>query len=286
MRYEVARGKSGPWLWVGKIVLLLLALLIIGTSVRSFWGGATLFYEITPSELVISFGPQTTTIDHDLITGVTVIEEPSEARRIVGTSVPGLKEGRWSFAETGPITLFATDVQPLTVVESEAGKWGINPADPAGFKAALESRQSGRFSPQSGDNPWRLIVLAAIPIVGIGVTGTAWLRLTRIAREIGYELGPDTVRIYGGSRPIEIPFSSIKDVKLASPAGRPARLFGTSIPGLYWGAFSWRSVGRRLRLYATQLDPLVVISTGDRNFGISPKDADRFVDDLKGRIPS
>lgn len=65
----------------------------------------------------------------------------------MGTGLPGLQQGRWTFAETGPIILYSTRLSHVTVIETSTGSWGITPADPEAFAKALADGQAGRFEP-------------------------------------------------------------------------------------------------------------------------------------------
>src|SRR5690606_22595573 len=123
---------------------------------------------------------------------------PSRGRRIVGTNMSGLYEGTWSFAETGRITLYATSLRPLTVIETPGRKWGISPADPEAFLTALQTGSPARFEPPTAGTPWGVIALLALPVLLSGVLIYMFVYLTRLSRDLRYELSASELVIYGG----------------------------------------------------------------------------------------
>lgn len=288
MHFRPARAKTSPIMWIILGFTLAVLILPIWLSVQTLQGASGLGYDVTPTELIIRFGPKTTRIDRADIVDVTVIEEPTKGRRHFGTSMPGLKEGSWSFAETGRITLFATTTRPLTVIETPDLKWGISPDDPSAFLRAMQAEgPGGHFTPVAGQSSQEALagVLILSLITGIGVTVLV-VYTYRIARNIAYELGPDAVLIHGGRKPIRIPYTEIKGVEEANPRGVPLRTFGIGMPGLHWGSFSWTNAGPNLRLYTTRIKPLVLVSVRWRTYGITPEDAGTFITKLKQHLGS
>lgn len=273
--------------WAVRVLLVILLAAVlwpIWIAVSTTLGARTLVYEITPSEVVITYGLKKTRIDRSEITAVELIEQPTRGRRVFGTNVPGLKEGRWSFEETGRITLFATSLTPLLVIETESGKWGISPQDPQAFLAAVESGATGAFQPVPSGGSGPFIALLLLVLLTAGIVVVLIFYIFRVSRNIAYELTDDAVLIHGSWRPVKIPYAKITGVRIANPEGVPLRLFGIGMPGLHWGSYGWKQAGPNLQLYATRLKPLVLISAGARTFGVTPEDDERFAAELKRRI--
>lgn len=284
MLFPAPRKKPGWVLWFLVALVVATTLFPLWLLVKDVWGVATLTYEITPGAVLIEFGPRTTRIERGEIIDATIIEEPSRGRRLFGTSFPGLKEGRWSFAETGPIRLVSTTTRPLTVIETAQGKWGISPADPERFIDTLNAGGAGRFEPVESQAFWGLVALSLVPLLSCGVMAGVIRYVVGLYRNIGYELTDEGVLIHGARRPKLVPYAKIDDVKEASPAGTPWRTFGVGMPGMYWGAFSWKEAGRHVNLYATRLRPIVLIQAGSRTYGITPEESDRFLAELRARL--
>lgn len=284
MIYRPPQAQTGSAVRIFSIVIGLVALAVAVLGIQTIWGVGTLRYEVTPTQAIIVFGPKVTTIDRESIVDVSYIESPTRGRRLFGVNMAGLKQGSWSFAETGRLSLYATTTRQLVVIETDKGKWGISPSDPEAFIHALEAGQPGTFEPiaQSAGGGMALIVIMMLAISAFSFILIGWLR--RMARTMAYELTEDALVIHGSWRPIRIPYRSIDAVRVETPTGRPMRVVGTALPGLMWGSFSWSSVGRNLRLYTTRLQPLVVIQTGSGTVGLSPEDAQGFANDLKRRI--
>ena len=284
MIYRSPKTKSGLFTWILVALLGVTSLLVLGLTVWTVWGRSSLHYELTPSHVVIAFGPTVVEIARDEITELTLIERPTRARRLVGSAMPGLYQGLWSFEETGRIVLYATQRQPLVVIETADGKWGINPEDPESFVAAVERGATGTFEPVGASAAGGYVIMFAGVALILGTTFGVGMYLGRLSGGIRYELGPDSLRIYGSWRPVDIPYRDIKSVAIENPGGIPARMWGVAMPGLYWGVFAWKAVGPGLRLCATRLKPLVVIRTGQRTYGLSPEDDAGFVEQLQRRI--
>ena len=94
MRFNPPETKATRWIWV---LIVGLALVTAGTawlSVRTVWGARSMSYDVAPAGVTIHFGPTRVGIAPAEITGVRVESELSGGRRHVGTSLPGLYEGR------------------------------------------------------------------------------------------------------------------------------------------------------------------------------------------------
>lgn len=285
MRFEPAPSNRTRWIKAIAVVIVGIALLIGWLSLRSFWGGATLSYELTPASVQILFGPDSVDIPRDRINDVAIVPRPTRGRRIVGTNLPGLYEGSWTFNETGPLRLYATSLASLVVIDTETGRWGISPKDPEAFVAAYERSEGGSFPPVESKNRWALVALGAVPVLALfGVLFLLVVPFGRIARGLEYELDNKGLVIHGGSRPAVFRYREISEPRLASPKGIPWQTGGASLPGLYWGSFSWKQAGPRLKLYATRLRPIILFRHRRETIGISPKDAEQFLTELNRRL--
>lgn len=267
-------------------VMLLITLGIALLTVRTVWGMLSLAYEVAPGSVTIHYGPSDTIIARNDILQVRVETELNGLRRIAGTSMPGVYQGRWTSDTTGPITLYATSRRPLVVIETADRRYGISPEEVEDFVAAVNSGAPGRFSPVESNSALALAALSLFPIFVLIVMMFVFSSLRRIAERMAYELTGDALLIHGSSRPIHLPYSEITDVRLESPKGIPYQMGGVALPGFYWGACSWRGTGRHLRLHATQLRPIVLIEKGRFTYGISPREPEAFLAELKRRLPS
>lgn len=285
MLYRPPKAKVGSFLWIFSLSMVVLMGFVSWIAIRTAWGAATMVYEVTPSHVVITFGPDVIEIPRNELIGVQVIEEPTRGRRIVGTSMPGLKEGSWSFAETGRITLYATTTHPLTVLETPERKWGISPDDPSAFVDAVNSGDARVFDPVAASSSSGIVAILVLSGLSVLLVVGVVIHMRRVAGTIGYELGPDDLLIHGSFRPIRIPYKSISSVSIEEPTGVPFRTMGIGLPGLHWGSFSWKALGPNLRIYATRLKPLVVVRAGSRTIGITPEDDQGFVEALKRMVP-
>nr|PZN42473.1 MAG: hypothetical protein DIU70_05110 [Bacillota bacterium] len=258
-------------------------LLVVVLFGSTLWGAMTLRYELTPTHLVIPYGLRETRIPRAAITNVTILT-PTRGGRLWGTGLPGLQEGRWSFAETGPIRMYSTSTQPLTVIETPEGKWGISPADPEGFREALLTGKTGVWEPVPTRAAGFLVAFGLVEVAVLAVVVGIAVYLVRLRRNLGYRLTADALEVTGGLTPVRIPYRSITEVTIASPRGRPWRLWGVGMPGLLWGDFRWKEVAPNLRLYATRTQPLVLVRAGRVTYGLSPTDPEGFVAALRKRL--
>jgi hypothetical protein len=280
LEYRPVRGASPAWLWLIAAVMVAAVVLPAFLLGRTLLGASRMSYELKPDALVIHHGLEAVVIPRAGMTGVRLLEQPTERRRLAGTALPGAYDGRWSFAETGRITLYARALNRMVVVTAPNGTWGITPTDAEGFVSALEHGATGVWEPVGAPSPWKQVTwllpffLLVLPAMGIVVY------YIRLPASICYVIGPETLEIRGGRLRVVLPFASIEQAELASPPGSPMRVFGAGLPGLFWGVFAWRQVGKRVRLYATQYKPLVLVTAGGTTYGISPEDGDRFMAEL------
>lgn len=282
LTYPANSHEVSPWVKVGAVLLLLTLLLPLLLLVRTAWGSAGLAYELTPAELLLHYPPATVRVPRGEILQAYTLE-PSGGRRLRGTGLPSLQEGLYRFTETGRITMYSTSTELLTVIETAERKWGISPAQPHGFLQALTAGETGRFEPVAGNGALTLLAITlpvALLMIGLALL-TAYL--FGAARQIVYALEEDRLVIAVRTFRWVVPYDRITGVSQVEWKGFPWRTFGASFPGLHWGDFAWK--GRRLKMAATQLRPLVLVEAGRLTYGITPQEPERFMTQLQARLP-
>lgn len=250
--------------------------------IRTMWGAKDLHYILTETTLEISYGPTQVEIPRDEILSVEQVAVTG-GNRLFGTSLPGLQEGTWSFPETGRIELYSTELRLLTVVETASQKYGISPADAAGFLSALKEGETGRWDPVPTQAATAATIMTGFVLVIIAGTLVLLVAVTVGLKDVLYVLDSDGVLIQMGWLKARVPYKAIEAVEKASPQGRPLRTMGTAVPGLYWGSFYFGKEKLRVKLYATQYTPLVLIRAGKYTYGVSPADADGFIAEVSRR---
>lgn len=285
MTFRPANPRSIRWLLILVVLVLLITLLPVILLARTLMGASNLRYELTQSDLIIHFAGEPTRIDRSAMTEVQVYDDLTGARRLVGTAMPGLYEGRWTFKETGRITLFASTTDRIVVVRTADRTWGITPADPVAFVGALKGGQTGSWQPVRGQRPTLLMgAFALFILLTVGGASAILIYYMRLPVTIRYHLTDDGVIIEGGRLRVVLPYREITRADVVSPRGYPWRTFGAHLPGLVWGRFSWKGLPGPLRIYATQVKPLVAITAGTVTYGISPAEPDRFLAELQKQI--
>lgn len=286
LEFTPVRPGSNRWLWIVTAFIIVVGIgLPLVLTARSVWGARSLGYGLDPAAVTIRYAPATITIDRGEISRAYVLNGPTKRLRVAGTAMPGLYQGRWSFAETGRIELYASDLSRVVVLETRSGaKWGISPADPDGFVQALTAGQTGDWAPvPAGGFNWILLLpLIEVPVLGL-VLWLVWYFVPD-PRLIRYLLTDDALLITAGARrQIRVPYAAMTGVTIASPKSGPMKIGGAALPGLYWGTFLWRAAGPNLKLYATRYKPLVLITTEHATYGLSPEEPERFVTELQQR---
>jgi len=281
-----ANPRKQNWLWIFVAITALGVLLPIFFIGRVVWGRSDMGFDVTPSQIVIRFGPDDVLLNRDDVVGATLLPKPTGARRLVGTAMPGIYEGRWRFAETGPLRLYATRPEQVVVIETRtAGLYGITPEDPEGFMTALATDGTGTWLPAPGASPWPVaLVLLGITIPMLIFVTVMLSYYIRLPLTIVYRLTGDALEISGGRLHLALPYGAITGAELMQPKGGPFRMWGAEMSGLLWGSFSWRSVGPSLKLYATQRSLLVVVRTGSNTYGITPAEPEQFLEELNKRL--
>ncbi|MDF2630478.1 MAG: hypothetical protein K0R39_4309 [Symbiobacteriaceae bacterium] len=285
MTFQPVNTRSARWLWLLPALIAVAMLLPTFLLGRTWVGAANMSYELTPTDLVIHFAGEPARISRSDITEVQIYDRLTEGRRLMGTAIPGLYEGRWSFKETGRISLFASTTGNLVVIRTADHAWGITPAEQAAFVGSLKAGETGAWSPVRGQSPGFFIVPFLIFItLALGVVIAVLTYYIRLPRSIRYHLTDDAVVIEGGRLRVALPYGEITRAEVVSPPGYPWRLFGSQLPGQVWGTFKWKGLPGKLRIYATQTKPLVAITAGNVTYGISPAEQERFVAELQKKI--
>ena len=110
------------------------------------------------------------------------------------------------------------------------------------------------------------------------------LVMAYLLRPTGYVLKDKGILIERGWGKISIPYSCIKEVKMATKPLVSSRLF-VGNGGLfgYYGFF-YDQEGRTVRVYATRTDQMVQVETEKDVFYISPSDPQAFMGALREKL--
>ena len=124
-----------------------------------------------------------------------------------------------------------------------------------------------------------LIVMGAILILIDGLV----LSLTFLGKRMSYKLGEDDFTVSFGLSKRKIPYSSIRNVQL-SHTTLLLRLFGASWPGLHWGLYKAKDVGR-VWVYSTKMsgDFVLMDLVNGKKIAISPEDPGIFINEIDAR---
>lgn len=284
-RFTAVQSSPSPWLKALLIFVCLVMLFPLYATIDLLWGARNMGYQIEDGNLVITYSWRSESIPLSELQSIEVIE-PTGLVRVGGSSVPGHYSGRWRSRETGPLRLYATRLDSLVLLKTAEKAWGLTPTEPAAFVSALKSGTPGRF-PVSGSGSPLAVAAPMLLLILVMVPGMVYiLRLIyRFPKALTYELGADALVIETGWRPVRVPYREIESVEETTLKGWPVRMVGSELKGVHWGLFAWSAVpGKRIRLYATQLKPIVLIRAGKGNFGLSPADPAGFVQALQERI--
>jgi len=269
-------------------LVTLFALLVVAIALgSSLLSAVNMQYAVSPESIRIRSGFSTKEIPLDAVTDVWRPERLTGGVRLFGTATSNLRTGRYRFNETGDITLYATLLNAMVVIETADGRYGLTPEDPEALMAAIGSRTTATFKPAGGTGRAAASMLIPVALVVVAAVGTVYATglVGRFPQALRYELGPDGLTIRTGLRPVHIGYGEVKHVELASPKGFPVRIAGAAVGSLLWGRFRWPGAGPNLRLYGTRIKPLVLLRLRDgRTFGITPEEDERFVAALQQRL--
>ena len=124
-----------------------------------------------------------------------------------------------------------------------------------------------------------LVILAIILILVDGLV----LSLGFIGKRMSYNLGDDEFTVNFGLSKRKIPYSTIRNVQLYQTT-LLLRLFGASWPGLHWGLYSAKDVGR-VWVYSTRMSgDFVLIERADgKKIAISPENPESFLNEINAQ---
>jgi len=126
------------------------------------------------------------------------------------------------------------------------------------------------------------LLFIIISVVLILVDGLI-LYLGLLGKRMNFRIRENEFLVNFGFSRRRIPFSSIKDVKLSKTNLR-YRLFGASWPGLHWGLFKTKDIGK-VWVYSTKMSgEFVVIELVDGNkVAVSPENPEQLFDELNSQ---
>jgi len=285
MEFTAAGARRQSFLWLFVIIVMVAMSLPVFFIGRSFLGSLSLGYRLTPAQLVIEYGPGGVALERSEIDSAEVYARLTGGVRTGGTAIRGLYNGRWRFAETGPITLYAASTGPVVVVRDRSGQvWGITPQSPEEFVTALREGKTGEWEPNRNGSPWWALAVL-LPLLALaGIFIPILLYYVRLPERIRYTLTEDALMVSGGRVRLALPYGEIESVDGGPFKGTPWRKWGAGLPGLLWGKFYWKQAGGNLELYATGYRPIVLIKAGERRVGITPEEQERFVAELTRRV--
>jgi len=106
------------------------------------------------------------------------------------------------------------------------------------------------------------------------------LSLSFLGRKMSFKIQKDNFLVHFGFSKRKIPFSTIKDVKL-SKTTLLFRLFGASWPGLHWGLYKAKDIGK-VWVYSTKMTgEFVVIELVDGSkIAVSPENLQQLYNEL------
>jgi len=109
------------------------------------------------------------------------------------------------------------------------------------------------------------------------------LSLGVLGKRMSFKIQENMFLINFGFSKREIPYSTIRDVKL-SETTLLFRLFGASCPGLYWGLFSAKDVGKTWVYSTKRTGEFVVIELADGNkIAVSPENPKKLYEELNNQ---
>lgn len=124
-----------------------------------------------------------------------------------------------------------------------------------------------------------LVILAVILILVDGLV----LSLGLVGKRMSYNLGDDEFTVNFGLSKRRIPYSTIRNVQLHQTTIL-LRIFGASWPGLHWGLYSAKDVGR-VWVYSTKISgDFVLIERADgKKIAISPENPESFLNEINAQ---
>lgn len=134
-----------PWLVTGILVPIALFFLVLGFFLTSMGNklAAGVHYELTDTDLTLIGGPVRYIIPRNTIRRVYTRDLDMSLSnrppvRATAVRMPNLALADVQYKDTGPLKMCATSSwERITIIETDALKYGATPADEQGFKTAL-----------------------------------------------------------------------------------------------------------------------------------------------------
>ena len=130
--------------------------------------------------------------------------------------------------------------------------------------------------------PFLLVILAVIIILIDGLV----FSLGFLSRKMSYKLGENEFTVNFGFSKRRIPYSVIRNVSITRTT-LILRLFGASWPGLHWGLYKAKDVGR-VWVYSTKMsgDFVLVELVDGKKIAVSPENPASFLSEMDSRKAS
>ena len=127
--------------------------------------------------------------------------------------------------------------------------------------------------------PFLLVILAVIIILIDGLV----FSLGFLSRKMSYKLGENEFTVNFGFSKRRIPYSVIRNVSITRTT-LILRLFGASWPGLHWGLYKAKDVGR-VWVYSTKMsgDFVLVELVDGKRIAVSPENPADFLGEMDSR---
>ena len=124
-----------------------------------------------------------------------------------------------------------------------------------------------------------LVILTVILILVSGLV----LSLGFLGKRMSYSIGENEFTVNFGLSKRKIPYSTIQNVQLSQTA-LLLRLFGASWPGLHWGLYSVKDVGR-VWVYSTRRsgDFVLIEQVDGKKIAISPENPESFLTEINAK---
>ena len=124
-----------------------------------------------------------------------------------------------------------------------------------------------------------LVILAVILCLVNGIV----VSLGFLGKRMSYNLGENEFTVNFGLSKRKIPYSTIRNVQLSQTA-LLFRLFGASWPGLHWGLYSAKDVGR-VWVYSTRIsrDFVLIEQVDGKKIAISPENPESFLNEIHSK---
>ena len=127
------------------------------------------------------------------------------------------------------------------------------------------------------------LLFSAILIAILLLTDGSVFSLGLFSKRMSYNLGEDEFDVNFGLSKRRIPYSVIRNVNLTKTT-LILRLFGASWPGLHWGLYKAKDIGR-IWVYSTRMrgDFVLVELVDNTKIAVSPENPESFLNEINSR---